>query len=386
MKRFLYLFVCGLLSFTAMAQKVKSAYVIRGHIKNMPAKWVYLNIPNNKNTLVNIDSARVVNNIFVLSKDTLFSEPSLGSLIYKDSISNKKVTIDFYDPQLPHNYVNFILENAEINISGELKKRNGVSLSGSKETSFLLKYGLVLPPDLQKQNQTIDSLRKVGQLAQMAQIKAKKSEIMNNYRSNFKHILSENPRVWLGLKSLYQNASIFSSTELEELVKIIDPELMETRTGKKMSNYITQSKLLIASKPFIDFDYFDLNNKRFSLNQVKGSKGTLVIFWASWCGPCREEIPVLKQFYETYAKNGIAMVSVSADHDINSWKKALQEENMPWLNLSSLPDNFKGITAKYNVNAIPAMFLLDKDNKIVLADPNNFGLVKEKTEVLIKLN
>lgn len=394
MKNYIYLILISLISFNCLGQETKKGYIIKGDIANMPAKSVYLVMMKRdaKEQLTSpvVDSAKVINNKFTLNKDTVLEIPAWATgLFYIDTISKKRVSISFLNndpsPEKKNRLNgNLTLDNATILIKGDLKEQKGVRISGSRETDFQMKYGLLAGPATQKINKLIDSLKSANNIPQLTLAKEKHNEIIKAYKSYFKRIITENPATWLALLNLYQNASSFTSEELEELAGLFDKQLLQTSTGKKLTNYITQSKLLLVSKPFIDFNYADVNDKKFTLNNVKGKNGTLIVFWASWCGPCREEIPKLKEYYKTYAAKGIAIVSISADHDINSWRKALKEEKMPWPNLNSLPGNFKEITAKYNVSAIPAMFLLDKENKIVLADPNNFALVQQKTKDLLK--
>ncbi len=59
----------------------------------------------------------------------------------------------------------------------------------------------------------------------------------------------------------------------------------------------------------------------------------MVVFWASWCGPCRQEIPSLKKLYSAFTNSDLRIVSVSIDEDRSRWLKAVDEENMPWQQL-----------------------------------------------------
>lgn len=133
--------------------------------------------------------------------------------------------------------------------------------------------------------------------------------------------------------------------------------------------FVQQKRVnLVAGSSFPVFNYKDVNQKMVSLAHVKGKRGTLVIFWASWCGPCRDEIPAMKKIYAEYKSKGINLVSISIDHDRKAWKKAVALEKMPWPNLSNLPGDDNEILKKYNINGIPAIFLLDAKNTVIMSN------------------
>ena len=392
MKKINLLALLCLVSFSTLAQQ-KNIEII-GDIKNLPAKQVYvraLNRDKNRNiTWPIIDSAKVSNGKFILQKDTLLADPAWAAeLSYKDSITNKIETISFINPdkspdERGYLHGNFILENAKMQVNGDFKLKKAVHITGSKETEYQMKTGLLFTPSLRSINKKIDSLQALGVTDQLQAAITDRNETIKKYKAEFKQMVIDNPSTWGAVLNIYQNASSFTPQELEEFVAIFDKSVMSTTTGKKLLNHIKQNKVLLPSMPFPDFNYADVNNKKFNLNQLKGKKGTLIIFWASWCGPCRAEIPELKTFYANYKNKGIDLISISTDHSIVDWKKALDKEKMPWTNLSNLPGDYREINAKYNISAIPAMFLLDKDNKIVLADPNDFKLVQKHVDQILK--
>jgi thiol-disulfide isomerase/thioredoxin len=123
-------------------------------------------------------------------------------------------------------------------------------------------------------------------------------------------------------------------------------------------------------RKFKSFNYPDTSGKRFSLEDLKKNKRTLVVFWASWCAPCRKEIPAFKELYNKYKSMGFSMISISVDQQIKSWKRAVQEEHMPWPNIANLPNNHHPLMEHFGINAVPFLLLLDSEASILLTEPS----------------
>ena len=93
---------------------------------------------------------------------------------------------------------------------------------------------------------------------------------------------------------------------------------------------------------------------------------TLLDFWASWCVPCQQEIPHLKELYGKYHEQGFDIVSISLDKSRQAWLKALDKQQMPWPQLSDLKAWDGPVTQDYGIQAIPFVLLLDRQGNIVL--------------------
>ncbi len=380
-----------LISCTPGNKQVKeNGYEITGHVKNIPASQIYMQAmvldSAGQPKWPVIDSADYNNGSFVLHRDTVLIEPAWATgIFYIDSVTKKKVFLGFNNRYLstkenPLKYGSIILENSSISIDGDVKDKNGLTINGAKETDFNFKYGLMNPPyrQLDAIDKKIDSATTAADSSLLASYKNQKNKVLQNYKQNFIKIISRHPSRFQALSNIYNNAKYFTPGELQILADNLDDNLLTLPTGKKLIEFIKQGKKLLPGNIFPDFNYSDTTGKKRTLNDVKGRKGTLIVFWASWCGPCRKEIPDLKKLYDQYYSKGISIVSISVDNNANAWQEAVLKEQMPWFNLSNLPGNYEDINSQYNIQAIPLMFLLNKENKILLANPGSIEKVKEK--------
>lgn len=138
-----------------------------------------------------------------------------------------------------------------------------------------------------------------------------------------------------------------------------------------------------VGKQFVDFSMMSLDGKMVKLSDVvKANKLTLVDFWASWCGPCRAEMPVVVKAFETYGGKGFSVVGISLDTDAAAWTDAVNKLGMKWLQLSDLRGWQSQAAQLYSVDAIPSCFLIDSEGVIVAKNLRGDELLEKVGELL----
>ena len=125
-------------------------------------------------------------------------------------------------------------------------------------------------------------------------------------------------------------------------------------------------------------------NPKREILQLKDLMGkiTLIDFWAAWCRPCRIENPNLVKLYKEMNPKGLEIVGVSLDRDMNSWRKAIEDDGLMWSQISNLQFWQDPIAKLYNISAIPAAFLIDSEGRILAKNLRGERL-KEKVKELL---
>lgn len=111
----------------------------------------------------------------------------------------------------------------------------------------------------------------------------------------------------------------------------------------------------------LDFKLKDLNGKEVSLSDFKGKK-VFLNFWASWCPPCKAEMPDIEKLYEETKDSDLVILAVNLGEDKNTAKSFIENNKY---NFTVLLDSDQSIAMKYNIVAIPTSFFIDKEGNIV---------------------
>lgn len=120
---------------------------------------------------------------------------------------------------------------------------------------------------------------------------------------------------------------------------------------------------------------------KLALSSLRG-KYVLIDFWASWCGPCRQENPNVVKAYNQFKDKGFTIYSVSLDQDKAKWERAIASDGLTWNHVSDLAGWNSVAGAAYGVKAIPQSFLIDPQGKIIAKNLRGEALVAKLAEVL----
>lgn len=219
-------------------------------------------------------------------------------------------------------------------------------------------------------------------------------EVGREYAINYINEKPYSPVSWIMLQEFYPSTGLeyFDSLDLDYF-REVSTAMKEKYPYTEYTDYVDQSidntiAQLEALKgngggdmaPELEFPNPD--GEMIALSSLRG-KVVLIDFWASWCGPCRMENPNVVKTYNKYKDKGFTVYSVSLDNDKNRWIQAIEADNLVWPNhVSDLKGWQSEAAALYQVNSIPATFLIDQQGRIIDQNLRGDRLEQKLQEIL----
>lgn len=260
------------------------------------------------------------------------------------------------------------LDNSKVTVAAKKDSMQAAKITGSPSQDLFHTYLTELESVNKEMAALQDRYQKAMASQNMDEIKKVQIDyqaIMDNMKIYTKNFVKEHKTsVVAAYITLVQLSNQIESAELDSIVNGFPQEISKSEYVVKVKELADGLRKTAIGKQAPDFTMNDPMGKPIQLSSLKG-KVVMIDFWASWCGPCRQENPNVVKLYQQYHDKGFEILGVSLDRSKEDWQKAIKDDQLSWLHVSDLQYWQNNAAQLYSVNAIPQTYLLDKDGKII---------------------
>ena len=363
--RILFLIVCCLSLMIGKSQSIKNKnFILDGTVYNRDTGYIVLRYTNSSGKWIH-DTAILQNGKFRF--DGKISEP------VRAIISGPKKIIDFEEVNYTNIFIEPTIQKIELlendyvhsKMDGSYTQKEFDTLSMHMD-SIKAKYKnihqqLVVAKNTYKvattQKEKEFALKNENEL--IGQLQPEKAEIRHEVIS----FILQHPNSYVSPFFFYTPANELPVDSAKALFYSLTPGIQNSIIGKDIADLFRQKEQNAIGKMPYSFNAQDINGKNVSLLNFK-DKYLYIDFWASWCAPCRAEIPHIKKLFEQYNSKGLEILTISIDKDSVAWKVAVVKEQISrWHNIlvnKEIENNYENVN-----NPIPSGMLIAQDGKIV---------------------
>ena len=280
--------------------------------------------------------------------------------------------------------VEIYVENAVISIKGKKVEPPVFEISGSASHKDFAEFLKGFMPLAQQSSTLAATVNKTVPGAERDALLVTYNKQQESIQTEIDKFIKSKPRSLVSafvLRATYQfNEDII---KLENRYKLLDATVKNSVAGKELNAFINESKIGAIGTQALDFTQPDTTGTPISLSSFRG-KYVLVDFWASWCGPCRNENPNVVENFKKFSNKNFTVLGVSLDRpgQKDKWINAIKEDGLTWTHISDLQFWNNSAAVLYNIKGIPQNILVDPQGKIVAKNLRGPALEEKLCELL----
>ena len=297
--------------------------------------------------------------------------------------------------------LSFMLTNSEIDIKGSATETFAAEVRGKDpDVQAYEQFHLVDIPlsreswSIQREiNRKMNARDTVGMQAlkdRVNQLRKKNQALRSEY-------IDQHPTAFASLCMLQSMGLLFTPEQMMAKFNSLDERLKSSATGLAVLERIESNRNTAVGKPVIPIRQPGLDGEVIDIEALKG-KVVIIDFWGSWCVPCRQSHPSMKEMYATYKDRGLEIIGIAneiaggpkpMETQLKNWRKAINDDGIQWKHILYDP-SISDLVKAYDIGGYPTKFLVGKDGKFLMRilgnSPQYHEILKKKLEELLPAN